>query len=339
MDDALWLHHFSGEVGQPLPNQEIMALWNASFGPEFQLSEGLWRQNTANDPSFQPSDLLYVRNGPEGEILGFVLAKIFRDAANHPGERLDKYDGHGYIAAIAVRPEYRRRGIGRNLLKRAEKYLAEQGATHLYVGESFRHFFPGVPVHLPEAKAFFEKAGYDLTIIEVDLDGPLDPAAYEPAIAATKKMTFRQGQPGEEAALLKFVNRVFPGRWHYDTRLMLQQGGRIEDVTLVIDPQGEIQGFLWSYQPGSQNIGPGRFWLHNEPEWGGIGPLGLSKENRGLGAGLGVVAAGMRHLHQQGLKYARIDWTTLVDFYGKLGFKPSLTYQRADKPVATEEGQ
>jgi predicted N-acetyltransferase YhbS len=72
--------------------------------------------------------------------------------------------------------------------------------------------------------------------------------------------------------------------------------------------------------------------LSDQPEWGGIGPLGLSKEMRGLGAGLGVVAAGMRHLYQHGLKFARIDWTTLVDFYGRLGFKPSLKYRRASKP-------
>src|SRR5262249_20650520 len=103
---------------------------------------------------------------------------------------------------------------------------------------------------------------------------------------------------------------------------------------------GEVQGFLVSYKPGDKVVGPGRFWLDAQPEWGGIGPLGLSPELRGLGAGLGVVAAGMRHLHQHGLKFARIDWTTLVDFYGRLGFKPSLTYQRADKPfVAKGEGK
>lgn len=317
-------------AGPGLPDQEIISLWNASFGPEFQLSEALWRQNTYNDPSFQPSDLILARN--EGELVGFALAKIFRDAANHPGEDLEKYAGHGYIAAIAVSPEYRRQGLGKALLEKAESYLAENGATKFEVGRSFRHFFPGVPDDSPEALGFFSQAGYALSTLEVDLDGPLDPAAFEPALAAARQVTFRQGQPGKEAALLSFLSRAFPGRWHYDTRLFLEQGGLMEDVSLALDMQDQIQGFLVSYQPGGKIIGPGRFWLSDQPEWGGIGPLGLSKEMRGLGAGLGVVAAGMRHLHQAGLKFARIDWTTLVDFYGRLGFQPSLTYRKASKP-------
>lgn len=313
-----------------LPDQEIISLWNDSFGPEFQLGEALWRQNTRNDPSFLPSDLILAHN-ESGDLLGFALVKIFRDVASHPGEDLDKYAGKGYIAAIAVRPEYRRQGLGRTLLAKAESYLAENGATQFYVGESFRHFFPGVPAHSPEALGFFTSAGYELGDFETDLDGPLDPTAFEPALAAARQVTFRQGQPGEEAALLSFLRRSFPGRWHYDTRLFLEQEGRMEDVSLVLDMQSQIQGFLLSYQPGGKIIGPGRFWLHDKPEWGGIGPLGLSEETRGLGAGLGVVAAGMRHLHQAGLKFARIDWTALVDFYGRLGFQPSLTYQRASK--------
>lgn len=322
-----------------LPAQEIIRLWNASFGPDFQLVEPLWRQNTRNDPSFRSADLILARS-ESGELLGFVLAKIFRDALNHPGERLEKYHGHGYIAAVAVRPEFRRQGIGRALLAKAESYLVENGATHFYLGESFRHFLPGIPANSPEALNFFTKAGYTLEVFESDLDGPLDPAAYEPAIAAARQVTFRQGQPGEEAALLGFLNRAFPGRWHYDTRLFLEQGGRIEAVSLVLDLQQQIQGFLLSYRPGDKIIGPGRYWLTDRPEWGGIGPLGLSRELRGRGAGLGVVGAGMRHLHRHGLKFARIDWTTLLDFYGRLGFQPALTYRRANKPfVAETEGE
>jgi predicted N-acetyltransferase YhbS len=318
-----------------LPDREIIELWNASFGPEFPLTGPLWRQNTYNDPSFRPSDVILARD-ENGGLQGFALAKLLRDAVNHPGERLDKYAGHGYIAALAVRPESQRSGIGGALLAKAESYLAENGANHFYLGESFRHFLPGIPANYPPALSFFSQAGYTIGITEADLDGPLDPAAYEPAIAAARQVTFRQGQPGEEAALLGFLNRAFPGRWHYDTRLFLEQGGRIEDATLVLDLQDQIQGFLLSYKPGDKIIGPGRYWLTDRPDWGGIGPLGLSKELRGLGAGLGVVGAGMRHLHQNGLKFARIDWTTLLDFYGRLGFQPALTYRRSDKPFVVE---
>jgi ribosomal protein S18 acetylase RimI-like enzyme len=320
--------------GAPLPDREILELWNASFGPEFQLSEALWLQNTSHDPSFKPEDVILARDDA-GKLAGFAQAKVFRDAANYSGDDLSKIVRRGHIAAIAVRPEYRRQGLGQTLLTEAEAYLVENGANFFYAGENFRHYFPGVPKHSAEALGFFQANGYSLGVTEVDLDGPLDPAVYEPAIAAARQVTFRQGQPGDETALYEFLKRSFPGRWYYDTRLYLEQGGLLEDISLVFDQAGIVQGFLLSYRPGGKIIGPGRFWLTDNREWGGIGPLGLSQETRGLGAGLGVVGAGMRHLHEHGLKFARIDWTTLVDFYGKAGFKPSLTYQRASKPALT----
>lgn len=318
--------------GAPLPDQEIIDLWNASFGSEFQLCEELWLQNTRHDPSFQPADVILARDDA-GKLAGFVQAKMFRDGANYPGDDLSRVLRRGHIAAIAVRPEYRRQGLGQALLIEAEAYLVENGADHFYAGENFRHYFPGVPKQSAEALNFFRANGYSLGATEVDLDGALDPAIYEPAIDAARHVYFRQGQPGDEAALYEFLKRTFPGRWYYDTRLYLQQGGLLEDVSLVFDQAGVVQGFLLSYRPGGKVIGPGRFWLTGNEEWGGIGPLGLSPETRGLGAGLGVVGAGMRHLHEHGLKFARIDWTTLVDFYGRAGFKPSLTYQRASKPA------
>lgn len=320
--------------GAPLPDREILELWNASFGPEFQLGEALWQQNTRHDPSFQPADLILARDDA-GKLAGFAQAKIFRDTVNYPGEDLEKIVERGHIAAIAVLPAYRRQGLGQALLIEAEAYLHENGATHFYAGENFRHYFPGVPRNSPEALGFFQSSGYTPGNTDVDLDGPLRPDVFEPAITSARDVTFRQGQPGDETALLDFLKRVFPGRWHYDTRLYLEQGGLIEDVSLVFDSTGTVQGFLLSYRPGGKIIGPGRFWLNDKSDWGGIGPLGLSQEMRGLGAGLGIVGAGMRHLHEHGLKFARIDWTSLIAFYGRLGFKPSLTYQRASKPALT----
>ncbi len=320
--------------GVPLPEGEILELWNASFGPEFQLTEGLWLQNTRSDPSFRPADLILARDN-QGKLAGFAQAKMFRDTVNYPGRDLGQITGRGHIAAIAVRPDYRRQGLGQTLLTETEAYLHENGADHFYAGENFRHYFPGIPKHSAAALNFFQAEGYTLGVTEVDLDGPLDPAVFEPAIAAAREVTFRQGRPGDETALLDFLKRSFPGRWYYDTNLYLEQGGLIEDVSLVEDRAGTVQGFLLSYRPGGKIIGPGRFWLGDKAEWGGIGPLGVSLDIRGLGAGLGVVGAGMRHLYENGLKFARIDWTTLVDFYGRLGFKPSLTYQRADKPSLT----
>ena len=41
---------------------------------------------------------------------------------------------------------------------------------------------------------------------------------------------------------------------------------------------------------------------------------------RGGGLGLGLVAAGVNYLYGLGVRDCGIDWTELIDFYGRLGF-------------------
>lgn len=311
---------------------EVCRVWDAAFGPEFQLTERLWRQNTADDPSFRPSDVILALD-ERGAIAGWVLAKQFREGARYTGESLERYANLGTISALVVQPAQQGKGLGRKLLAAGEEQLGAAGAAKITAGAGFRHFLPGVPIQCQAARRLFETAGYKQTTIEVDLDGPLDPQMFEPALAfaGANGAAYRQARPGEETAVLNFLAQTFPGRWHYDMRLYLEQGGDIGDVTVLLHGDGNIGGFLLTFWAGSKVIGPSAYWLAQEPTWGGIGPLGISPLARGKGSGLGLVAAGMQHLYGKGARQARIDWTTLVDFYGKLGFRPTITYWRAEK--------
>ncbi len=310
---------------------EIVEIWNSAFSATFRLTHRLWLQQTEGDPSFRPSDLWLARDA-HGQILGFALAKRFRQAADFPGQGLEKYNSVGYIAAIAVRAEWARHGIGRALLDAAESSLRAEGVTKFVLGGSFRHFMPGLPLDHPRMRQFFEKAGYIFdSQFEYDLDGPLLPEVFGPILAATT-LNFRQGQPGDEQNWLSFLTRDFSGRWYYEMQLFLKQGGAIEDITFLLDDVGAIQGFQANYHAGSRVLGPSIHWLPERPEWGGIGPLGISPTMRGKGAGLALVAAGMSYLyHQQDARHARIDWTTLTEFYARLGFHPIVYYLRGMK--------
>ena len=46
---------------------------------------------------------------------------------------------HGAICAIGVRPEYRRKGIGRDLMQRAESYLKSNGSLKIQAGPAAPH--------------------------------------------------------------------------------------------------------------------------------------------------------------------------------------------------------
>ena len=289
------------------------------------MTERLWRQNVVSDLSFRPSDLLLALDG--ADIAGFVLTKRYRESA----PQNDLYRTAGWIAALAVHPAWQGRGIGRRLLVEAERDLWADGAAQILAGGNIRVFFPGVPDGYPAARHLFESAGYVGFSTEYDLAGDLIPDVFEKAVVQVSGVTYRQMQVGDAVAALSFITKTFPGRWSYSFDQYLRDGGDPTAVTLSFDKNEQIVGFLMTYDDTNRVIGAPFMWVADRPAWSGIGPLGLDPHVRGGGAGLGLVAAGMRHLYGRGLRHARIDWTTLLDFYGRLGFAPVARYWRSRK--------
>jgi predicted N-acetyltransferase YhbS len=67
--------------------------------------------------------------------------------------------------------------------------------------------------------------------------------------------------------------------------------------------------------------------------WGQLGPIGVSKDVRGKGYGGCLLDASLLHLHMRGIRGCVIDWTDLVNFYGKFGFKPYREYAMLGKEL------
>jgi GNAT superfamily N-acetyltransferase len=78
---------------------------------------------------FDPQGLIVARDGDE--LVGMVHAGFGCDES---GSRLAC--DVGIICAVMVRPDHRRRGIGRELLRRGEDYLRGKGAQELQAGQS-----------------------------------------------------------------------------------------------------------------------------------------------------------------------------------------------------------
>lgn len=76
---------------------------------------------------FDPAGLILAIDS--GRVLGFVHAGF---GANADESGVDR--SLGIVSAIAVAPEYRRRGVGKHLLQLAEQYLRAAGATVIYAG-------------------------------------------------------------------------------------------------------------------------------------------------------------------------------------------------------------
>lgn len=82
-----------------------------------------------SQPYFDPDGLIVACE--EGDLIGMVHAGFGCDES---GSRLSR--DIGVIAAVMVRPDRRRRGVGRELMRRAENYLRTHGAVELQAGQS-----------------------------------------------------------------------------------------------------------------------------------------------------------------------------------------------------------
>lgn len=81
------------------------------------------------EPYFDKQGLIVAFSG--AEMIGFVHAGF---GSNPEGSALSREAG--VICAVMVRPDFRRRGVGAELVARAENYLRTAGAQELYAGES-----------------------------------------------------------------------------------------------------------------------------------------------------------------------------------------------------------
>lgn len=297
-----------------------VACWNAAAGDCHPLPASLGPGLTTEDPAFRPEDLRVALL--DGRPVGFALAKRLRE--DNPA--LAKFAQMGWIALMAVLPAFQRRGVGTALLSDVETYLARDGARVIRLGEGFHHALAGVPVALSGALPFFASRGYTSDQAVWDVRG--NPLAVEPPRFG-QGTTARPISASEVEALLAFLQATFPGRWHRDTALDLQRGEPIgHQVGLFVD--GKLSGFARIHPPGSPGA---RRWAGFNPAIGALGPIGIAKTARGQGLGLGLLQAGLAHLAALGAQDAVIDWTTLLDFYARVGFHPWLHYQQARKEL------
>lgn len=307
-------------LDDPSHHAAAAALWNAACGPELAISPAAVRFNTLPAPGGAQAGQLALA---AGKAIGFVLASAYPD-----GDLLVAARDAGWIDAIAVSPEHQHQGIGATLLGWAEGWLAEQGCTRFRLGGGLRPFAPGLPSALG-SEGFFRRRGYGARPVGArDWDVARDLRDYvsPPGVRHDLPIETRPAQPGEEDALLAFLQREFPGRWRFEFQEHLRAGGRITDFMILLTDRG-VDGFAQlTFEDSLRPLD--RFFMHGLPRpWGQLGPIGVSQGCRGSGYGAALLDAGLRRLRDTGVAGCVIDWTSLLDFYGKFGFQPYRQYE------------
>jgi len=110
----------------------ILQLWVESelgpFAVRVKSTEPFEISNYAQ-PYFDPAGVILAFDGPR--LVGFAHGGF----GTKPDQTATDFSV-GVICAVVVHPEYRRRGIGRELIARVEGYLRERGAGEIYAGPS-----------------------------------------------------------------------------------------------------------------------------------------------------------------------------------------------------------
>jgi ribosomal protein S18 acetylase RimI-like enzyme len=163
----------------------LVALWNEALthrGAVELRSHTPLENAVFNKPYFDPLGFIVAED--EGRMVGFAHGGF------GPTDDLSALDPtKGVIAALAVRPDRRRSGVGSELLGRVEAYLRERGATSLRAGPSRpdKPFYLGVyggsnaPGFLrsdPDIEPFLLARGYApdrrVNVFDRRLDTPLN---------------------------------------------------------------------------------------------------------------------------------------------------------------------
>ncbi len=295
-------------------------VWTAACGPDLAITPAFVAFNTRPTTGLCQTGQLALAAGQAGVTpVGFVLAS----APIH-----DPASTMGWIDAIAVAPEAQRQGYGSALLAWAEAWLHANGVHQIRLGGSLRPFTPGLPVELKHlSQPFFLQRGYGEGKPEWDVardladypDPPLPPDA--PVLRPVETEADKQ-------ALADFLAREFPGRWRFECEEFFREGGHSSDWMLLWAADSDLPAGFCQITLEDSLRPIERFYPHRLPHpWGQFGPLGVAAAARGKGYGAAVVDGAARHLKHLGVRGCVIDWTSLVDFYGKFGFVPYRQYR------------
>lgn len=306
--------------------EAVFALWQAALGKEWPLTMELFL-NVVNSSNYWENCHFVARDGQA--VVGFVATQLERsDGPALPTE--------ARIAALFVSPERQRQGVGTLLHRAALRHLSEMGADNIQLGGGLYRFWPGVPANLEAAMAFFQALGWEFNDSSYDLTQDL--GRYEtpegtylrPSVGG---LSLRTVTPEDVPRVLDFVRDEFPS-WLTAYRDVVARGD-YQDILVAYGPDS-IEGLLIMYSSrGSHRARADVVWHELlGQDLGALGTVGVASARRGKGIGLALVARGSEILKARGVGRCHISWVVLLDFYGKLGYKPWRSYKMSWRSIA-----
>ena len=221
----------------------------------------------------------------------------------------------------------------------AEELARREGKTRVAIGSDEFHFLPGVPLEDAKLADAFKARGFTAADC-ADYVGTVENPkclAYvtEATVDARKRGWILHGvrDDRDRADLTAFLLREFKGRWSREWELWQERSDSARGFwNLLRDEHGKVLGFSrlavrGRYPETAKGWTPGAMRLPLGNKHGRentdscLGPIGISKDERGRGAGKILLGLSLHELSLQGAKLTCIDWTNAYNYYTPLGFE------------------
>jgi GNAT superfamily N-acetyltransferase len=223
------------------------------------------------------------------------------------------------VQLLLVAEAYQRRGVGSFLHAATLEELRRRGAGSVQLAGGPSYFWAGVPRNLPDAVRFFARQGWDYGEpswdLVCDLQGYITPSTVVTR-GDTPAITCRPAYEHERTSVLQLED------WHFSNWAEYFHGAETGDMVVAVNAEGTVVGALLVEWPGrpflwSRLLGPSACT---------IGVVGVDSAARGVGIGTAMLARACELLRDAGGRQCHIGWTSLLSFYGRLGFVPWREY-------------
>jgi GNAT superfamily N-acetyltransferase len=241
-------------------------------------------------------------------------------------EMLERDRETGWIIALFVHPEYRRKGLGTRLLEAGLDFLRAKGRRRAVLfNYTPNYLLVGLDEEgYPGAREFYEKNGFvaggEIVGMAVDLLGFETPPHVRAAEAALADEGIRavQYDPGLLLPTLAFLREHFPLWVHYFTDKLAR--GHEHDEIVVVTRGDEVVGYCQH-----------RYYHHVER----TGPFGVAEDLRGRGVGSAMLC---RLLEAMARKGYRQGWFTGTDtgtahYYERCGYRVVRRHVGMARPI------
>lgn len=288
----------------------VHQLWSESVGDLWPVSVSqLARHLFPSNSDCRTTNLAI--SGEGSSLLAFLSMQGLGDRAGIP--------------LVVVHPNRRRLGFASRLLEAGVPRERAAGAREVQAGSGGpSYLWPGIPQDCPGALHFFLNRGFRPEGECHDLIQ--DVRRYEQRCSVPNGVAIGPVHKSEVVEVVAFEGRHFPEwRDHYASIL----AGKREGNVIVARCDGRIVGSVIYHTATGDHT-----WTELLGDtMGELGAVGVDVAYRRRGIGLAMVDFATIAMRQRGGDVSLVGWTSLTDWYSRLGYSLSRSYDMCALPL------